>query len=135
MAARGRPRLDVAALLGMPPRRFLETHWQKKPLLVRGALPKFRDPLTPDELAGLACEDGVESRLVREQGGAEPWEVSFGPHDPERFSALPDRGWTLLVQDVNRHVPEAALLLEPFSFGCGSLRTTRDARDLAGLSI
>lgn len=107
---------DVRDLLGMPVRRFLREHWQKKPLLVRGAIPSLVDPLTPDELAGLSCEDGVESRIVRERGGAQPWEVTFGPHPEERFGELPERGWTLLVQELNRHVPEAALLLEHFAF-------------------
>ncbi|MBW3607946.1 MAG: nucleotidyltransferase, partial [Actinobacteria bacterium] len=69
-----------------------------------------------DELAGLACEEGVESRIVREKGGRRPWEVTWGPHPEERFASLPDRGWTLLVQELNRHVPDAALLLEHFSF-------------------
>jgi 50S ribosomal protein L16 3-hydroxylase len=102
-------------LLGMPVARFMREHWQKKPLLVRGAL-EVRDPLTPEELAGLACEEGVESRIVRERGGAHPWEVMWGPHPEERFTSMPARGWTLLVQELNRHVPDAALLLERFSF-------------------
>ncbi|MBX3206737.1 MAG: cupin domain-containing protein [Labilithrix sp.] len=103
--------------------RFLREHWQKKPLLVRGAFPRFRDPITPDELAGLSCEDGVESRIVREdtsvspkKRGGRPWEVTWGPHEEARFASLPDRDWTLLVQEVNRWVPAAALLLDRFSF-------------------
>jgi 50S ribosomal protein L16 3-hydroxylase len=100
----------------MSTERFLREHWQKKPLLVRGAMAGLRDPRTPEELAGLSCEDGVESRLVRERGGSMPWEVTWGPHPESRFATLPDRGWTLLVQELNRHVPEAALLLEPFTF-------------------
>ena len=70
----------------------------------------------PDELAGLSCEEGIESRIVRERGGREPWEVTWGPHPELRFATLPARGWTLLVQELNRHVPEAALLLEHFAF-------------------
>lgn len=101
---------------GMSVARFLREHWQKKPLLVRGAFPGFRDPITPDELAGLSCEDLVESRIVREKGGATPWEVTWGPHAESRFASLPDHGWTLLVQEVNRWVPDAALLLDRFSF-------------------
>ncbi|MBX3186211.1 MAG: cupin domain-containing protein [Labilithrix sp.] len=102
-------------LLGMPVSRFLREHWQKKPLLVRGAL-DLRDPLTPEELAGLACEEGVESRIVRERGGARPWEVTWGPHPEARFRAMPKRGWTVLVQECNRHVPPLAHLLDRFSF-------------------
>jgi 50S ribosomal protein L16 3-hydroxylase len=101
---------------GMTTARFLREHWQRRPLLVRGALPDFRDPLTPDELAGLSCEDGVESRVVRERGGARPWEVTFGPQAEETFASLPDAGWTILVQELNRHVPEAALLLDRFAW-------------------
>jgi 50S ribosomal protein L16 3-hydroxylase len=103
-------------LLGMPVERFLREYWQKKPLLVRGALAGFRDPITAEELAGLACEDGVESRIVREKGGATPWEVTWGPHPEASFHALPDHGWTLLVQEVNRHVPKVARLLDRFAF-------------------
>ena len=101
---------------GISVARFLREHWQKKPLLVRNAFPGFRDPITPDELAGLSCEDGVESRIVREKGGARAWEVTWGPHPESTFAALPEHGWTLLVQEVNRWVPEAALLLDRFSF-------------------
>lgn len=101
---------------GMSVRRFLVEHWQRKPLLVRGAFPRFRDPISPDELAGLSCEEGVESRIVREEGGAHPWEVAYGPHPEERFGELPDHGWTILVQELNRHLPGAARMLEPFAF-------------------
>ena len=99
-------------VLGMPVSRFLREHWQKKPLLVRSAFPDFVDPITPDELAGLSCEDGVESRIVREKG----WEITWGPQEEAIFATLPDTKWTILVQELNRHVPDAALLLEPFSF-------------------
>ena len=110
------PNEGPARLLGMSVDRFMREYWQKRPLLVRGALPDLVDPLTPEELAGLACEDGVESRIVRERGGAHPWEVAWGPHREAFFASLPERGWTLLVQELNRHVPEAALLLERFAF-------------------
>ena len=103
-------------LLGMPVGRFLERHWQRRPLLVRGAFPDFRDPLTPDELAGLACEPHVESRLVMERGGRRPWQVTQGPQRPARLRKLPRTHWTLLVQEVDRHLPAVATLLEPFAF-------------------
>ena len=112
----GRPHLP-SLLGGMTVERFLREHWQKKPLLVRGALPRFRDPITPDALAGLACEDDVESRLVRgDAARPRSWKVTWGPQEEARFATLPERRWTLLVQEVNRWVPAAALLLEPFGF-------------------
>ncbi len=109
---------DRALILlgGLTPAQFLAEYWQKKPLLVRQALPGFRCPLSPDELAGLACEDGVESRLILEKGGARPWQLEHGPFPEERFAELPESHWTLLVQRVNHWVPEVADLLEPFSF-------------------
>jgi 50S ribosomal protein L16 3-hydroxylase len=105
------------ALLGeLSPAAFLEDHWQKRPLMVRDALPDFRSPLSPEELAGLACEEGVESRLVLEEGGAEPWELREGPFDEEAFLDLPETHWTLLVQEVDRLIPEVGRLLDRFRF-------------------
>ena len=98
--------------LGMSPAEFLSRFWQKKPLFVRQGLADFADPLTPSELAGLACEDGVESRLV----DSTTWRVRFGPHPENAFRKLPKTRWTLLVQEVQRFVPEAADLLDAFSF-------------------
>lgn len=103
-----------AVLGGISRARFLREHWQKKPLLIRSAFPDWRDPISPDELAGLACEDGVESRIV--EGKGRRWDVSWGPHAESRFAELPHRDWTLLVQELNRWVPESALLLDRFSW-------------------
>lgn len=79
------------------------------------ALPGFRPPITPDELAGLACEEEVESRLVIGDV-ATRFTLEHGPFEEDRFEQLPHRDWTLLVQDVDKHVPEVARLLEPFRF-------------------
>jgi 50S ribosomal protein L16 3-hydroxylase len=95
--------------------QFLERHWQRAPIMLRAALPGFRSPISPDELAGLACEEDVESRLV--QGSVDSdWRLEHGPFDAGRFAELPERDWTLLVQDVDKWVPELAPLLEPFRF-------------------
>ena len=101
---------------GLSPAQFLSRHWQKKPLLIRGAFPGFSDPLLPEELAGLACEEDVESRLVLERGGPRPWQVMAGPQNPTRLRRLPATHWTLLVQGVDRLVPEVAALALPFRF-------------------
>ena len=94
---------------------FLEGYWQRRPLLMRDAFPGFRSPLSADELAGLACEPGVESRLVLEHG-ATPWEVRHGPFDGDDFATLPETHWTLLVQDVDKHLGVVAELLDAFDF-------------------
>ncbi|XKE44270.1 cupin domain-containing protein [Halomonas organivorans] len=101
---------------GLSAADFLREHWQRQPLLIRGALPDFESPLSPDELAGLACEDNVEARLVEERGPDGPWQVSHGPFDEATFARLPERDWTLLVQAVDHYVPEVAALLEAFTF-------------------
>ncbi|MFO8044432.1 MAG: cupin domain-containing protein [Halomonas sp.] len=101
---------------GLTATEFLGDYWQQKPLLIRGAFPDFESPLDPDELAGLACEEGIESRLVEEHGKGGPWQVSHGPFDERTFARLPERDWTLLVQAVDHYVPEVAELLEAFDF-------------------
>jgi len=111
------PTSPTSTLLGgRSPAEFLGTYWQKKPLVVRDALPDFRSPLSPNELAGLACEDGVESRIILEDGGASPWELREGPFDTEDFLDLPETQWTVLVQEVDRLIPEVGALLDRFRF-------------------
>ncbi|MBC9251010.1 cupin [Pseudomonas alcaligenes] len=100
---------------GISAREFLRDYWQKKPLLIRQAIPDFESPISPDELAGLALEEEVESRLVIEHG-AHPWELRRGPFAEDSFSDLPERDWTLLVQAVDQFVPEVAELLKEFNF-------------------
>ncbi|WP_355661544.1 cupin domain-containing protein [Halomonas salifodinae] len=101
---------------GLSAADFLRDYWQQKPLLIRGAFADFACPLTPDELAGLACEPGVEARLVEERGPQGPWQVSHGPFDEATFARLPEQEWTLLVQAVDHYVPQVAELLEAFAF-------------------
>lgn len=107
---------ELTLLGGLTPQEFLTRYWQKKPLLVRGAFPAFQDRYDPEELAGLACEEGIESRLVLERGGAKPWELRHGPFDDATFLNLPETHWTFLIQDLEKHVPEFAELIEPFRF-------------------
>lgn len=95
--------------------RFLKDYWQKSPLLLRGAIPGFSSPLSADELAGLACEADVESRLVL-SGNNDCWRVLHGPFDERMFADLPEQDWTLLVQDVDKHLPATAELFSHFDF-------------------
>jgi 50S ribosomal protein L16 3-hydroxylase len=96
--------------------QFLSEYWHKKPLLIRQAFPGFRSPLRPEELAGLACEEGVESRLILEKGGKYPWELRFGPFSDRDFRKLPASHWTLLVQEVDRLHPDVRSIVEHFRF-------------------
>ena len=102
---------------GLTLERFLAEHWQKQPLLVRGALPGIVPPLSPDELAGLACEAEVESRIVTRQAEPQrPYTLRQGPFTDDDFAALPERDWTLLVQDCDKQAPSTAAFLDPFRF-------------------
>ncbi len=107
-------------LLGMPPARFLRDYWQKRPLLIRGAFKDFENPVEPNDLAGLACEEMALSRIVIEK--ARPrrddsqWELRTGPFAEDDFATLPKTHWTLLVQDVDKWDADVAALLPHFSF-------------------
>ena len=103
-------------LLGMPPARFLQDYWQKRPLLIRGAIPDFVSPIEPEDLAGLACEEMALSRLIRHDRGKDAWQVQTGPFPEALFPTLGERDWTLLVQDVDKWDADVAALLEHFSF-------------------
>ncbi|MFC5694604.1 JmjC domain-containing protein [Pseudomonas sp. GCM10022186] len=109
------PDIPLQLLGGLTAREFLRDYWQKKPLLIRQAIPDFESPISPDELAGLSLEEEVESRLVLEHG-ERPWELRRGPFAEDTYQNLPERDWTLLVQAVDQFVPEVAELLEQFRF-------------------
>ncbi len=97
---------------------FLRDYWQQKPLLIKNPWDGWSDPLEPDDLAGLACEQGVESRLITQTGDDPdlPWELEHGPFAESRFSQLDHKRWTLLVQAVDHYVPDVAAMIEPFRF-------------------
>lgn len=102
--------------LGMPTAQFLRDYWQKRPLLIRGAFPDFQPPLTPDDLAGLACMEGALARLIAHDAKRDRWTVRSGPFDDATFAQLPASHWTLLVQDVDKWDADTAALLAPFAF-------------------
>ncbi|PHS25774.1 MAG: cupin [Methylophaga sp.] len=101
---------------GLTEQQFLDQYWQKKPLLIKQAFADFESPITPDELAGLACEAEIESRLIEERGKEGAWQVTTGPLSEADFERLPSTHWTMLVQDVDKHLPDLHYLLDPFRF-------------------
>jgi 50S ribosomal protein L16 3-hydroxylase len=94
--------------------RFLRDHWQKRPLLVRGAFPGFADPLGVREVLQLARSADAESRIVRREG--RHWSVRHGPFTRAELGRRPRRDWTVLVQDTNHFSDRAAQLLARFAF-------------------
>ena len=101
-------------LQGFDPAAFLRDHWQKRPLLIRNPWDEWANPLAPEELAGLACEKGSEARLIVAKHDA--LKVKHGPFKRSRFTKLGKHPWTLLVQAVDRVVPEVATLRRAFRF-------------------
>ena len=77
---------------GMPAQEFLRDYWQKKPLVIRQAFPGFECPVSADELAGLACEEAVESRIVIENDNGKPWPIAslrvMSPEPANKFSPV-----------------------------------------------
>lgn len=102
---------------GLNTETFLATYWQRKPLLIKDAIPKFTNIIDPDELAGLSLEEDIESRIVIHTPGEAPfWHLKKGPFTKKVFTSLPASHWTLLVNGVDRVVPEIADLWEHFNF-------------------
>ena len=93
---------------------FLRDYWQKKPLLIRRAIPAFKGLLDPQQLIKLACTEDVQARLVTRHRGR--YTLQQTPFVPDDFANLGKKDWTVLVQGVNHHMPNAAALLKHFNF-------------------
>ncbi|MCK8106454.1 cupin domain-containing protein [Pseudoalteromonas sp. 2CM41L] len=91
---------------------FLNQYWQKKPLLIKQGFTDFQDPIEAEELAGLAMEESIESRIVTNHN--DDWQAYQGPF--EDFEKLTEQHATLLVQAVDHWHSDAAQLLQPFRF-------------------
>lgn len=104
----------LAMLGGLTVNEFLRDYWQKKPLLIRQAFPQFKGLLDSQQLIDLACTEDVQARLVTQSRGK--FDLQHAPFEARDFSKLSKTKWTVLVQGVNHHLPEAAALLKHFSF-------------------
>lgn len=94
---------------------FLDQYWQKKPLLIRQAFPDFDTPLPADELAGLSLEPDTTGKIItQDERGA--YHLEHGPFEEERFATLNGNQWSLLVTDVDKHLPEFIAFIQPFRF-------------------
>ena len=95
---------------------FLYEYWQKKPCLLRQAFPGFVPELDENDVAGLACDDLAEARLISGSYPRHDWRIKHGPFTARELRKLPDSHWTLLVQDVEKHYPPLAAVLARFNF-------------------
>lgn len=93
--------------------QFLSEYWQQKPVIIKGGLVDFNNPLEADELAGLATESNIESRLIYRQKNGD-WSAESGPF--EDFSSYGDSDWSLVVQSVNHWIPDVQTFARLFDF-------------------
>ncbi len=104
----------LALLGGLSVNQFLRDYWQKKPLLIRQAIPGFNGLLDPQQLLALACDPDAQARAVVHRRNK--WELYHAPFEPDDFSGMEKLKWTVLVQGVNHHLPEGTALLGMFDF-------------------
>lgn len=98
---------------GLTVNEFLRDYWQKKPLLVRQAVPGFKGLLSQQQLIELSCLENAQARLVKQSRGS--WQLAQGPFEPDEMAKLRGK-WTVLVQGVNNILPEATELIKHFNF-------------------
>jgi len=106
--------LATPLLGGLTPQAFMRRHWQKKPLLVRGAYPGGTPPIARAELFELAARDDVQSRLIVHADAG--WKLAHGPFARRALPSLKQPRWTLLVQGVDTQLDSAHRLLSNFRF-------------------
>ena len=104
----------LTLLGGLSPAQFMERYWQKKPLLVRGALPGFSPLVSRAHLFAMAGQEDAESRLIERRSGQ--WKVSHGPIARLAIPPLARADWTLLVQGVDLRDDAVHALLSQFRF-------------------
>lgn len=113
--------MDIAQPLpllgGLSPQQFMKKHWQKKPLLVRQAIPDFKPLLDRAELFELAASEDAQSRMVIQAPGSSPgWRFKHGPFQRRALPPLKQPGWTMLVQGVDLHHDAVHALMNQFRF-------------------
>ncbi len=106
------PDKPLTLLGGLTPAQFMKTYWQKKPLLIRQAIPDFKSPVSVAALKKMSKQDEVESRLIQRE--KDQWQMDCGPFSRLPKASTPD--WTLLVQSVDIHNDAACALMNQFRF-------------------
>jgi len=93
---------------------FLKKYWQKKPLLIRDAIKNFKSPITEKDLFRIAQNENAISRLIEFKRGI--WQVKYGPFKKLDLPKKINTPWTILVQNMNHHLPFAESFLNLFKF-------------------
>ncbi len=97
---------------------FKKDYWQEKPFFMPAAIDFEDDDIDVNELAGLALEEDVESRLIEQ---TEPlsnlqFKLSNGPFTEDQLTVLPQSHWTLLIQAVDFYLEHFLALKHDFDF-------------------
>lgn len=106
----------MSLFLSLTEDEFIKQYWQQKPLLTQKAFTDLQSLITGDELAGLACEEEVESRIISGYQIDGVWYCRQGPFVEDDFSALTEKNWTLLVQGLEQWDEKIGAILNYFSF-------------------
>lgn len=106
--------LPLALLGGLSPDQFMKRHWQKKPLLVRQAIPGFSAVIPRAQLLKMAEQEQVQSRLLQRTKGQ--WKLTHGPLGRRSLPSLTTPQWTVLLQSMDRHHDGIRALMDQFRF-------------------
>lgn len=107
---------SLTVLGGITAEQFLTEYWQKKPLLVRNAMPEIIGLLEPDDVKELALDEDISARLIRQKNkNPNEWHVKSSPLTKGDFQKLPNL-WTILVQAVDHYSFDIAELWKKFPF-------------------
>ena len=107
---------SLTVLGGITAEQFLTEYWQKKPLLVRNAMPEIIGLLEPDDVKELALDEDISARLIRQKNkNPNEWHVKSSPLTKGDFQKLPNL-WTILVQAVDHYSFDIAELGKKFPF-------------------
>jgi 50S ribosomal protein L16 3-hydroxylase len=104
----------LTLLGGLTPEQFMKRHWQKKPLLIRQALPDMKPLIERSQLLEMVESEEVESRLIVRKGAK--WNLKKGPMGRKSLPSLKTPDWTVLIQGVDLHNDAVHSLLQQFRF-------------------
>ena len=104
----------LTLLGGLTPEQFMKRHWQKKPLLIRQAVPDMKPLIERTELLAMVESEEIESRHIVRKGGK--WTLKKGPMARKSLPSFKTRDWTVLIQGVDLHNDAVHALLQQFRF-------------------
>ncbi len=108
--------IDYCLPDGMSAETFLAEYWQKKPLLIKQGLPALAGMFEPEDVLGLALEDGVSARLIsQDDTNPDQWSLKQSPLSEQDIDQAPTL-WTILVQNLEQWSPELGEMWSHFDF-------------------